>query len=329
MVTATAATAITTTAADHIYTRKGNPMNTRLQLIRSLSFFAGFLVVALFADVGWAQTSPPGMPGGDAVPVNATCPVMPGEPIDPRFTVIYEGKSIGLCCRKCRTKFEADPAAYIASLSAPIASPAGIARHDGGVDRLQDAHEQHDGHAHEHDGAGQPAAAQTENAQAEPDADRPAEHAHSHDTAARSKLAVWIGKFHPASTHLPIGLILGAAVAESLFLFTRKAYFRHAAAFCLTLGTIGALVTALLGWFNGGFVLWDEDWVQATHRWLGTVTSLIAIVALGLLQIAVHRSNSRKINLAYQATLLCLAIFVATAGFFGGSLVYGLDHYSY
>jgi uncharacterized membrane protein len=315
-------------AADHPRTREGNPMNTRLQLIRSLSFFAGFLVVALFADVGWAQSSPPGMPGGDAVPVNATCPVMPGEPIDPRFTVIYEGKSIGLCCRKCRTKFEADPAAYIASLSAPIASPAGIDRDEGGVDRLQDAHDQHDGHAHEHDGAGQPAAAQTENAQAEPDADRPAEHAHSHDTAARSKLAVWIGKFHPASTHLPIGLILGAAVAESLFLLTRKAYFRHAAAFCLTLGTIGALVTALLGWFNGGFVLWDEDWVQATHRWLGTVTAILALLTLVFCVRAVRPVATSRAMLMYRVALFTTAGTLPVAGFFGGALVYGLRHYA-
>jgi len=55
-------------------------MNTRLQLIRSLRLFAGFLMVALFADVGWAQTSPPGVPGGDAVPVNATCPASPSTP---------------------------------------------------------------------------------------------------------------------------------------------------------------------------------------------------------------------------------------------------------
>lgn len=151
MVTATAATAITTTAADHIYTRKGNPMNTSLQLIRLLRFFAGLLVVALFIDVGWAQSSPPGVPGGDEVPVNATCPVMPGEPVDPRFTVIYEGQSIGLCCRKCRTKFEADPAAYIAQLPTPLMSPTELDGHDPESDRLQVVKEPHDGHAHEHD----------------------------------------------------------------------------------------------------------------------------------------------------------------------------------
>jgi len=253
---------------------------------------------------------------------------MPGEPVDPRFTVIYEGKAIGLCCHKCRTKFEADPAAYIENLPAPLASPVGIDRHESGVERPRDAHEQHDGHANEHDGAGLPAAAQSENAPAEPDADRPAEHVHSHDTAARSKLAVWIGNFHPASTHLPIGVILGAAVAEGLFMFNRNPYFRHAAAFCLTLGTIGALVTAILGWFNGGFLLWDEDWVQAAHRWLGTGTAALLLLTLASFVRAVGSATTSRAVVTYRVALFSTTGALSVTGFFGGALVYGLQHYA-
>ncbi|MDG1498584.1 MAG: hypothetical protein P8R48_01320 [Planctomycetota bacterium] len=52
----------------------------------------------------------------DAGPENATCPVS-DKPVDPAFTVVHEGRTIGFCCANCPKSFLADPAKYLAILN--------------------------------------------------------------------------------------------------------------------------------------------------------------------------------------------------------------------
>ena len=54
-------------------------------------------------------------PDTTPVPGNATCPVS-DKPVDPAFTVVHEGRTIGFCCAKCPASFQADPAKYLAIL---------------------------------------------------------------------------------------------------------------------------------------------------------------------------------------------------------------------
>lgn len=56
-------------------------------------------------------------------PVNQTCPVTPGEPIDPGITTTYQGQTIALCCKSCLRKFNRDPEAYLAELKATSSFP--------------------------------------------------------------------------------------------------------------------------------------------------------------------------------------------------------------
>jgi len=44
-------------------------------------------------------------------PSNTTCPVS-GKPVDPLYTVVYDGKVIGFCCPNCPKTFWEDPAQY-------------------------------------------------------------------------------------------------------------------------------------------------------------------------------------------------------------------------
>ncbi|MDZ4828772.1 MAG: YHS domain-containing protein, partial [Phycisphaerae bacterium] len=48
-------------------------------------------------------------------PINAVCPVS-GTPVDPRYTIVYEGKVIGFCCPNCPKKFWDDPKAFAEKL---------------------------------------------------------------------------------------------------------------------------------------------------------------------------------------------------------------------
>jgi YHS domain-containing protein/uncharacterized protein YdcH (DUF465 family) len=54
-----------------------------------------------------------------AKPINSKCPIK-GEPVDPAHVVVFEGKTIGLCCDKCQAAFAADPKKYIDKVVADV-----------------------------------------------------------------------------------------------------------------------------------------------------------------------------------------------------------------
>ncbi len=60
-----------------------------------------------------AFTSDAPAPEGEAAlpAVNAVCPVS-GQPVQPRFRIVHEGRVIGFCCAECVAKFWAGPEAY-------------------------------------------------------------------------------------------------------------------------------------------------------------------------------------------------------------------------
>ena len=101
--------------------------------------------------------------------------------------------------------------------------------------------------------------------------------------------------------------------------------FRDSARFLVWIGALGAAGAALLGWCAGGFHLVDSDWVETTHRWLGTSTALWAWIVVGL-NAASHRPPRADWRMAYLALLFLGTALVGATGFFGASLVYGLDH---
>lgn len=55
----------------------------------------------------------PGAPAAAAslVPVNSTCPVS-GAALNPRYSIVHEGRVIGFCCEKCGAKFWESPDKY-------------------------------------------------------------------------------------------------------------------------------------------------------------------------------------------------------------------------
>ncbi len=62
-----------------------------------------------------SDAPPPGSPVAAALvslaPVNVCCPVL-GTPVDPNFALVYKGRVIGFCCRKCLGQFLEDPAKF-------------------------------------------------------------------------------------------------------------------------------------------------------------------------------------------------------------------------
>jgi len=142
------------------------------------------------------------------------------------------------------------------------------------------------------------------------------------------KLIRWFGKFHPPSVHFPIALLTAAVVAEFLRIRTGKPAFDVILRYCLWFGTITALVSGVLGWFLGGFRLTDPSWVMLTHRWLGTSTVVCAVLVLMLCEVRC-RLEHRQTGLWFRVPLIALAVLVSATGFFGGAMVFGLNHYNW
>jgi uncharacterized membrane protein/mono/diheme cytochrome c family protein len=144
--------------------------------------------------------------------------------------------------------------------------------------------------------------------------------------SSSEKLIAWFGKFHPAAVHFPIALLTAAAVAEFLRLATGKSTFESVSRFCIWFGLLTAVGAAALGWSAASARQTDASWVLTAHRWLGTST--VACAGLVLILGEVSR-RSAPFRIWFGITLFGVAGVVLVTGFFGGALVFGLDHYAW
>jgi uncharacterized membrane protein/mono/diheme cytochrome c family protein len=139
----------------------------------------------------------------------------------------------------------------------------------------------------------------------------------------------WFGRFHPASTHIPVGLLLAAVVAEMLVWLSKRPSWMATVKFLVILGALGAVNTAILGWFNAAFSSYGTGStadILLWHRWVGTVTALWALVCSGLLLTSNCEEGSAE-RTRFRAALFIGALLVSASGFLGSALNYGLDHY--
>jgi len=127
---------------------------------------------------------------------------------------------------------------------------------------------------------------------------------------------------------LPIAILLGSAFALLPLAMTGQRFYYFAMQYCLVIGAIGAWVAAALGWCLGGFDWTDPYWVKATHRWLGTSTAAWAALILLLY----HRSlagSRRAVPWALYIAILVGAGLVTVTAYYGGAMVFGLQHYAW
>lgn len=135
----------------------------------------------------------------------------------------------------------------------------------------------------------------------------------------------WIGHFHPPLTVFPIAMLLSAALAEILRIWSKASWLGGASRWCMIIGGVAAPVTALLGWAfavdHGG------SWILQVHRWLGTAAGAGAVVLLILSELAWRRGDGL---LTLFRTVLFLAVpLVMATGFLGGAMVYGIHEYDW
>ena len=123
---------------------------------------------------------------------------------------------------------------------------------------------------------------------------------------------------HPALTHVPIGLVIGAFIFALAGLIFHRSALAQTARHCIILAAIALLPTALLGimdWqhFYGAAMLFP---IKMKAALAGTLlVFLVLAVVFGFL----GKTFSKFVFALY---LLCL-LTAAGLGYFGGELVYG------
>lgn len=142
------------------------------------------------------------------------------------------------------------------------------------------------------------------------------------------RLFIWLGKLHIVVIHFPIAMIVAAFAAEAFGVMKRKAEWRSAARIMLVIGALGAVTASFLGWFAGGFYLYDRNLVLTSHRYLGmTVTIGSVLLAWSGLKRFHHNVSEDKI---FTVLLGLLTIGVLIQAFLGGTFMHGgLNHMNF
>jgi hypothetical protein len=132
----------------------------------------------------------------------------------------------------------------------------------------------------------------------------------------------WLGRFHILVVHLPIALLVAAAIAETWAAWRGTRSPSPVVRFCVLLGAVSAGAAAILGWFHADFGGYGADMPHELdlHRWLGTATGLWAVGTVLLYEWDARRHRGSRLS---RIAVVAGAILVSAAGHFGGMLVHG------
>lgn len=135
---------------------------------------------------------------------------------------------------------------------------------------------------------------------------------------------LFLGTLHPLVVHLPIGLLILAAVLEGLSRYDERfSFVEPTISIVLALGALSAVVSAGAGWFlslSGGY----EGSIVSWHQWLGIAVSIGSVGAWLLERWA--RAQSASVPFAetgYVAVLLVTVGMLTVTGHLGGTLTHG------
>ncbi|HLO42836.1 MAG TPA: c-type cytochrome domain-containing protein [Leadbetterella sp.] len=120
-----------------------------------------------------------------------------------------------------------------------------------------------------------------------------------------------VGQFHPLLVHLPIGILLFAFFIM-LYQKWQKAELTEAISLALLLGSIGALLSCIAGWFLAHSGEYEAEIVQ-NHQWTAIASTVFGFTAY-------FYKNQRMILSTIMAATLTIA------GHFGGTITHGEDY---
>lgn len=145
-------------------------------------------------------------------------------------------------------------------------------------------------------------------------------------------LLSFASRFHPVVVHFPIALSVAALLAEVFSLFPKQQWATASSRFCILLAAAGAIAAGGTGWLkftHGPMAGVTPDEATNLHRWVGTASGGLAIVAAALSLLSSVLPQSKKARWTYRAVLVLAVAIVGFAGHLGGLLVFGSDHFNF
>jgi len=127
-----------------------------------------------------------------------------------------------------------------------------------------------------------------------------------------------IGHFHPVLVHLPIGILLIAALFQ---LLSRKEKFQSlhvAVGIALFWGMISAIVSCISGFLLSRSDDYDESLISK-HQWFGISVAVTSIIAYYL---------SKKNSTYTKWVMALMTLLIIITGHLGGSITHGSDYLS-
>lgn len=125
-----------------------------------------------------------------------------------------------------------------------------------------------------------------------------------------------IGNFHPVLVHLPIGILLLAALFQLLSLKPQFTSLHAATGIALFWGMISAIASCISGYLLSLSGDYDEGLVD-THKWFGITTAFTSLIAYLF---------KRWENVFAKWVILVMVPLIIVTGHLGGSLTHGSDY---
>src|SRR6187402_1346567 len=125
-----------------------------------------------------------------------------------------------------------------------------------------------------------------------------------------------IGRFHPVLVHLPICILLLAALFQLLAFKPQYAALHAATSIALFWGMISAIISCISGYLLSQSGDYDEELVD-THKWFAIATASVSLIA--------YLFNRWENEYAKWVILLMIPLIFIT-GHLGGSLTHGSDY---
>ncbi len=129
-------------------------------------------------------------------------------------------------------------------------------------------------------------------------------------------ISAGIGRLHPVFVHLPIGILLFAAL---LFFASKKQRFANmslAVAPALAIGSFFSILSCITGYLLSISDAYNED-IIFKHQWLGIATAITSVVCYFVYQ---------KKRAIFGIFITLLSTLIILTGHYGGSLTHGADY---
>lgn len=141
-------------------------------------------------------------------------------------------------------------------------------------------------------------------------------------TNAPSDWAMFFGHFHPVVVHLPIGMLMIAAILEIISRKKGLTALQPAIAPILFLGMITAIISCIFGYLLASSGEYSEE-TLFLHQWMGIG---VALTALAAWYMKVNWQQDPTMKKAYMPAVYLIVILLTGTGHLGGNMTHGEDY---